>query len=121
MEVLTLIVVLVLLVLVPIIFLARIPMAALIALSVFAGLAAAWESHLLAALGSTDIMDTLRISNQIYSVAVVLVPSGAPMARLAITDGQTPELQDVRPCAVTMPIRPHVVHGECPLTSCCAR
>lgn len=54
-------------------FLARIPMAALIALSVFAGLAAAWESHLLAALGSLDVMDTLRISNQIYSVAVVLV------------------------------------------------
>jgi membrane-bound acyltransferase YfiQ involved in biofilm formation len=52
---------------------ARISMPALIALAVITGMAAMCESNVLAALGFADTMDTLRISNQAYSVAIVLV------------------------------------------------
>jgi hypothetical protein len=52
---------------------ARISMPALIALVVITGMVALCESNVLAAHGFVDPMNTLRISNQAYSIAMVLL------------------------------------------------
>jgi membrane-bound acyltransferase YfiQ involved in biofilm formation len=54
-------------------FLARIPTAALVAASAIAGVAAYGESHLLFVLHSFDPLNTLRLSNQVFSISVVLM------------------------------------------------
>jgi len=54
-------------------WIARTSMPALTVLALLAWMAAQRESEVLAAAGSTDPMNTLRIGNQLYSVAVVLL------------------------------------------------
>jgi membrane-bound acyltransferase YfiQ involved in biofilm formation len=54
-------------------FLARIPAAVFAATTLIAGIAAYHESYLLALLNNPDVLNTLRLSNQIFSVSVVLL------------------------------------------------
>ena len=54
-------------------FLAKIPTAALVAGSAITGAAAYGESHLLFVLHSADPLNTLRLSNQAFSIFVVLM------------------------------------------------
>jgi membrane-bound acyltransferase YfiQ involved in biofilm formation len=53
--------------------LSRIPTAVFVVTSIIAGVAAYFESHLLAVLHHADAFNTLRLSNQIFSISVVLM------------------------------------------------
>ena len=53
--------------------LARIPTATLVATSLIAGIAAYWESNLLSTFGRSDPLNTLRLSNQVFSISMVLL------------------------------------------------
>jgi membrane-bound acyltransferase YfiQ involved in biofilm formation len=53
--------------------LARIPVAVFVATSLITGIASYWESHLLGALSGTDPLNTLRLSNQAFSISMVLL------------------------------------------------
>jgi membrane-bound acyltransferase YfiQ involved in biofilm formation len=70
-------------------WIARLPCSLLCTLTAGAGVAALAESHILAVVGNPGTMDTLRISNQLYSVAVVLL-------LLKLGGSVSPRLVDVR-------------------------
>ena len=53
--------------------LARIPAAVFVATSLITGVAAYWESHLLVVLSHGDMLNTLRLTNQLFSVSMVLM------------------------------------------------
>ena len=53
--------------------LARIPTAVFLATTLITGVAAYRESHLLAALNNPDVLNTLRLSNQAFSISMVLL------------------------------------------------
>ena len=53
--------------------LARVPAAAFVAMSIVTGIASYAESHMLAAANHQDALNTLRPSNQVFSVCVVLM------------------------------------------------
>ena len=70
-------------------WIARISMPCLFAAVVFGGFVALRESEVLRIAGATDSMSTLRIGNQVYSVAVVL-------ALLKLKKAIAPRIVDVR-------------------------
>lgn len=53
-------------------FILRVPASAIFVSAALFGMAAMWEAYALSRTGNTDPLNTLRISNQAYSVAVVL-------------------------------------------------